>query len=121
MIVKYEGRSEAVEVSCDEPLYIVEVRKVLKDSIFKDGMELMLNAREDRSLLVLINPTLVEVRIPVQLVKVDKPELMDHLSHAGFHLCLVHVGIVLPRFFGGHLDACRFIPRVGTFKPRKIS
>ena len=57
-------------------LDLVEVIKVVEDVVFEDGVELVLNARDDRILLVDVQTQIVERLLPVELVKVEELEIV---------------------------------------------
>ena len=96
---------------------LLEVREALKDAILKHSMELMLDAGEDGILLKDIKSELVELRLPVKRVEVQKLETMNHLAHSCLNLGFVKEGLVGQQsVFPGQLLRYRIKPWVGSFE-----
>ena len=62
--------SEAVKVRSDKPLNFVKRPEIFKNSVLKYRVELVLDRCQDGCLLVLIDPDVVEVLVPVQFKEV---------------------------------------------------
>ena len=82
-------------VVCDEPLHVIERLKAFEHAVFKDCVELVLEARQHRVLLVDIETELLKRRLPVKLVQVKQLELVDDLAHACLDLCLIKETLIL--------------------------
>ena len=100
----------------DESLHVVERLKAFEHAVLKDGMELVLEARQHRVLLVDIETELLKRRLPVQLVQVKQLELMDDLAHARLDLCLVKEILSLKKILLWHFLSRRFKPRIASLE-----
>ena len=78
--------SEAVMISRNKALDLLEVVKAFKDAILKDRMELVLNTGQNGSPLVLIQPQLLVTLAPVQTLQVQQLVVVDDLAHSCLHL-----------------------------------
>ena len=85
--------SEAVVVWCNKGFDFVEVSEIFEYTIFKDCVEFMLDACENRSLLIFINAAIVEFNIPVQCVQVDNFECVQYFANSSLNLRVVEIWI----------------------------
>ena len=76
-------------VRSDVLLDFLKVFEALKETILKDRMELVLDARQHRVLLVHVQTERIERGMPVESVQVKQLEIVNNLRHAGLNFCLV--------------------------------
>ena len=100
----------------NESPHVVERLKTFEHAIFKDGMKLVLKARQHRVLLVDIETELLKRRLPVQLVQVEQLELMDDLAHTRLDFCLVKEILSLKKILPWQFTSRRFKPRIASFE-----
>ena len=76
-------------VRCNVFLDLLEAVEALEEAILEHSVELVLNARQHRILLVNVQAKLIERCVPVQRVQIQKLEVVNDLRHASLHLCLI--------------------------------
>eukprot|EP00354_Favella_ehrenbergii_P008700 CAMPEP_0170451700 /NCGR_PEP_ID=MMETSP0123-20130129/853_1 /TAXON_ID=182087 /ORGANISM="Favella ehrenbergii, Strain Fehren 1" /LENGTH=83 /DNA_ID=CAMNT_0010713477 /DNA_START=173 /DNA_END=424 /DNA_ORIENTATION=- len=82
-------------VGRDEPFDVLERLEALEDAVLKHSVELVLEARQHRILLVDVKTELLERGAPVELVQVEELEPVNDLAHAGLHFGLIKETLAL--------------------------
>ena len=102
----------------DVLLDFLKVLEAFEETILKDRVELVLDARQHRVLLVNVQTERLERGIPVKIVQVQQLEIVNHLRHAGLNFCLVKECLTLERIdWLWHFDMMALKPGETTLEP----
>ena len=104
-------------IGCHKCLDLIEVVKVVENVVLKDDMELVLNACDDRILLIDVQSKIIERFAPVKFVKIKQFEIVKHLAHACLHFSLIKEVFLCQDAPVWHFLSGSLKPRVVTFKP----
>ena len=107
-------------IRCNVFLDLLEAVEALEEAVLEHSVELVLNARQHRILLVNVQAKRIERRVPVERVQIQKLEVVNDLRHASLHFCLVEELLHFERVDGiWQLLVSRLEPWETTLKSRK--
>ena len=103
-------------------LDLLEAVEALEEAVLEHRVELVLNARQHRILLVNVQAERIERRVPIERVQIQKLEVVNDLGHASLHFCLVEELLHFERVDRlWQLLVSRLVPWETTLKSRKTN
>lgn len=108
-------------VCCNEPFHLVKILEIFEYTVFEYCMELVLYGCEHCCALKTVDTDGVKVRFPIELMQVEKSELVEDPAHAGVNLCFIEVLVDGKRVLSVHFLGDCVEPRGASFKSKLLS